>query len=295
MRMRGLASFICSRDERRVERAESLERPERVEAGQQIRARRAICCSAGTTDLSCLSTSSCCAVSRHQPFGWPRCATSCAGVSFSMRGCVRVARACRRSVSRQMRPWRSTLSSLYCSILRAQVRAPAGPLRFLDDAAVHVDDVHRAVGRRRHVHRTEERIGGADELVPAIDVAAAASALRVTTGCSGARCGRPARRRSSRRRDRPAGDRRGRRRCRRAPVTRLSEPSGIAHRRHPALHVGDADRRAPRNRRSPGSNCRARRSCRRRSGTGNSRASRWRRPGTTSCRRRPASRPTARR
>ena len=46
-------------------------------------------CSAGTTDLSCLRTSSRCAVSRHQPFGCDRWATSCAGVSLSMRGCVR--------------------------------------------------------------------------------------------------------------------------------------------------------------------------------------------------------------
>ena len=28
-------------------------------------------------------------MSRHQPFGCARCATSCAGVSLNMRGCVK--------------------------------------------------------------------------------------------------------------------------------------------------------------------------------------------------------------
>ena len=60
---------------------------------------RTICCSAGTTDRSCFSTSSCCAVSRHQPFGCERCATSCAAVSFSMRGCVDRAPCRRRSAA----------------------------------------------------------------------------------------------------------------------------------------------------------------------------------------------------
>ena len=47
---------------------------------------RAICWSAGTTDLSCFRTSRRCAVSRHQPFGCVKCATSCAGVSLYIRG-----------------------------------------------------------------------------------------------------------------------------------------------------------------------------------------------------------------
>ena len=40
----------------------------------------------GTTDLSAISTISFWAVSRHQPFGWSRCSTSCAGVSLNMFG-----------------------------------------------------------------------------------------------------------------------------------------------------------------------------------------------------------------
>ena len=54
---------------------------------------------------------------------------------------------------------------------RAQIRAGARPRRFLDDAAIHVDDVERAVGRSRHVDRAEKRIGRLDELVPEIRVA----------------------------------------------------------------------------------------------------------------------------
>ena len=93
MRICGSAILQQLADERGVERAEALERPQGVDAGELIRRRacRELRCSAGTTDLSCLSTSSCCAVSRHQPFGWLRCATSCAGVSFSIRGWVSVA------------------------------------------------------------------------------------------------------------------------------------------------------------------------------------------------------------
>ena len=86
--MRGFLSFIASRTSAGVERAQPFERPQRVEprrAGCRDAA-ATICCSAGTTDLSCFRTSSRCAVSRHQPFGCVKCATSCAGVSLYIRG-----------------------------------------------------------------------------------------------------------------------------------------------------------------------------------------------------------------
>jgi len=58
---------------------------------------------AGTTLLSCFSTSSCCAVSRHQPLGCDRCATNWAGVSLSIRGITR-SRGMPSYVSRHTRP-----------------------------------------------------------------------------------------------------------------------------------------------------------------------------------------------
>ena len=52
-----------------------------------------------------------------------------------------------------------------------QVGAGLGPFAFLDDAAVHVRDVERAVGRNRLVDGAEQRVGGANELGSGIDVA----------------------------------------------------------------------------------------------------------------------------
>ena len=170
MRICGSASFISSRTSA-ASRARAVERPQRVDARRAGWSEvRASCCSAGTTDLSCLRTSSCCAVSRHQPFGSVRCATSCAGVSVVHPRLRRCGAACRRSVSRQMRPCRTTLSSCVLIDALAQVGARPRPLRLLDDAAVHVGDVHRAVGRGRHVDGPEQRIGRADELRQRIDV-----------------------------------------------------------------------------------------------------------------------------
>ncbi len=46
----------------------------------------------------------------------------------------------------------------------AQIRAGSRPLRFLHDPAIHIGDVHRAVGGRLDVDWTEQRIGRPDEL-----------------------------------------------------------------------------------------------------------------------------------
>ena len=54
--------------------------------------------------------------------------------------------------------------------LRAQVRPARRPLRFLDDAVVHVGDVDRAVRPQLQVDRAEQRIGPEDELRSGIDV-----------------------------------------------------------------------------------------------------------------------------
>ena len=55
--------------------------------------------------------------------------------------------------------------------LQTQVRSGAGPLAFLDDAAVHVRDVDRPVGRGPHVDRPEERVAAQDELRSRVGVA----------------------------------------------------------------------------------------------------------------------------
>ena len=51
-----------------------------------------------------------------------------------------------------------------------QIRARPRPLRLLDDAAIHVGDVHRPVRRGGDVDRAEQRIRRADELGERVDV-----------------------------------------------------------------------------------------------------------------------------
>ena len=61
----------------------------------------------------------------------------------------------------------------------AQVAALADPVPFLDDAAVHVDDVEAAVGAGGHVDRAEVGVGGADEFRLVVGVAEVGHALVV--------------------------------------------------------------------------------------------------------------------
>ncbi|NDB77238.1 MAG: hypothetical protein EB141_16630 [Verrucomicrobia bacterium] len=75
---------------------------------------RVMACNAGTTDLSLRMTRVRCAVSRHQPFGCARCATSSAGFWASIFGCGPGLKS--SWTSRQMRPWPMFLSRLYCWI-----------------------------------------------------------------------------------------------------------------------------------------------------------------------------------
>ena len=135
---------------------------------------------AGDADLSCSSTSSFCAVSRHQPFGCSRCATSCAGVSLYIRGRWRSGGVL-SWVIRQMRPQLWMLVELVLLDLAPQVGVRTDELRVLDDAGVHVDEHQRAV--RRVVNRRPA--GTADRSsarTPTSDRrSAAGSAPRVTT------------------------------------------------------------------------------------------------------------------
>ena len=107
----------------RIQRAHARQRPDRLQPGVPVRrAVIAICFKAGTTDLSLRWTSNCCAVSRHQPFGSDRCATSWAGVSSIMCG---LARAGFMPVwtTRQMRPLWMPSHNLCCMDVVLQVIA----------------------------------------------------------------------------------------------------------------------------------------------------------------------------
>ena len=109
---------------------------------------------------SSLCTRSRCAVSRHQPFGWASSSTS------SRRRCAEAAASVPRVVvsctTRQIRPRPIGCSSPRRDDLVAQVFRDVAAV--LNDAAVHVHDVQRAVGRRRQIHRPEALVGRREEL-----------------------------------------------------------------------------------------------------------------------------------
>ena len=52
-----------------------------------------------------------------------------------------------------------------------QIGPRPGPGRFLDDAVIHVRDVHRAVGRGAYVDRSKQQIGAQQKFGPGIRVA----------------------------------------------------------------------------------------------------------------------------
>ena len=52
----------------------------------------------------------------------------------------------------------------------AQVRSLANPVAFLDDAAVHIDDVQASVGASRTIDGTEVRVGSSDEFFLVISI-----------------------------------------------------------------------------------------------------------------------------
>ena len=125
--------------------------------------------SAGTTDWSCFNTSSCWAVSRHQPFGCERWATSCAG---RLRQHPRLGAIASDAVVRQPPDTAvpRDLVELILLDLLSEVGPFLRPFRAFDHAAVHVGDVHRAVRPGRNVYRPKERIERADEFRSRIDV-----------------------------------------------------------------------------------------------------------------------------
>ena len=121
----------------------------------------------GTTDASPRSTSSRCAVSRHQPFGCESAFTSVAAGAFDSAGArSRFVVSC---TIRQIRPRFTGFSEIAGLDVVAQEIGPVD--LFLHDAAIHVDDVERAVGRGQHVHRTEALVRRREDLplVVAVD------------------------------------------------------------------------------------------------------------------------------
>ncbi len=129
---------------------------------------RASFCSSGTTLVSPASTISCCAVSRHQPLGWP---SHCTSVR-------RPAAQHARRGPRLEAVGDHAVDAAVADVLRvpvavddaAQVGARVGPGALLDDAVVQVADVEAAVGAGRAPHRAERRIGRGDELVVVVGV-----------------------------------------------------------------------------------------------------------------------------
>ena len=103
----------------------------------------ASCLSAGTTDLSLLMTISFCAVSRHQPLGSDRCATS-----LRRRFLQHVRLLARRHAVIDQRADPAAVDVLIEPIfldLRPKVRAFLGPGGFLNDAVIHVADIEASV------------------------------------------------------------------------------------------------------------------------------------------------------
>jgi len=66
--------------------------------------------------------------------------------------------------SRQMRPWADDFVELVLLHDIAQIRAGAAPVTFLNDAAIHIHDVERAIRGVSDIERTKKRIGRAEEL-----------------------------------------------------------------------------------------------------------------------------------
>ena len=157
--------------QRRVEAAQPLERPQRVNAGERrSSSARTSASSAGATDWSCFRTSSCCAVSRHQPFAMRQVPHQLRGafLQHARPGAVR-----RHAVVGQPpdAPMAEHFVQLVLLDLLPEVGAFLGPRRPFDHAAIHVGDVDRAVGRVRDADRAEQRVERADELAPRVHVA----------------------------------------------------------------------------------------------------------------------------
>ena len=114
------------------------------------------------------STSSRCAVSRHQPFGCERVSTSCAFDDFtsSMPKPYRAGSSrARRDRSGQTR----STGRAFAEDVVAQIDRQGQPV--LDDPAIHVDDVERAVGRVGEKDRPETLVGRGEELAAFVRLA----------------------------------------------------------------------------------------------------------------------------
>ena len=125
----------------------------------------------------------------------------------------------------QMRPRPDRLFELSREDLIAQILGDVAAV--LDDAAIHVDDVERAVGRRRQVHGPETLVGRGDEFAAFGRPFVPRSVVPVVGDDDPAdEIARPARRRRRCRTTPPAADRRGRRSARNGREARAALPSG---------------------------------------------------------------------
>ncbi len=146
--------------------------------------------SAGAPALSPRSTSSRCAVSRRQPFGCDSVSINCAVVHPRHR---RTAVARRRLVHHAIdaaEPGRQLEIALFDLI--AEIFGDVAPL--LNDAAVHVDDIERAVRGVAQIDGAEPLVGGREEVGFRVRLTRLHRRAVVVQRAAGRRCSRPARR-----------------------------------------------------------------------------------------------------
>ena len=122
-------------------------------------ARATRCRNAGTTAGSPRSTSRRCAVSRHQPLGCASTSTSSLGEAADSVGLrPRRVRLVHDAIDAAVA---GRVHELVPQDVIPEVLGHEDPV--LNHPAIHVDDVERAVGRRREVHRTKPLVGRCEE------------------------------------------------------------------------------------------------------------------------------------
>lgn len=168
-----------SSKERRISLGESVSKPSSVHrACPRVTGSASLWKSAsswGTTESSPRNTSSFWAVSRHQPLGCDKCSIHWRGDSSSIWGL-----RARFEVLVD-----ETVDAAFSDFIAEsgfvddfpQIGALLRPIALLDNTAIHIDEVERAIRSGAHVDGTEKRILGADELVLRIYVFQASHAV----------------------------------------------------------------------------------------------------------------------